>query len=378
MRKVCSVLCNLSSAYGSNNECVPGYINALPMTTSLDFWARRAENPKTYESLLALLILRRGSGCTHPSDLVYSLLGAAWESSDIEIDYQQPFEMVFAKSAWQITIQRANLSILSVVERDQQSPPLPTWVPDWRMKGQGKEVSNSLEQNFRYAATGSSRPVGSLSDDAKVLTVTGLNWDRIHGAKTALYANIDEWVNSMFATVVDDNKFYTPTNESLERALRRVFYMDETRSTTEGEPTRWKPTSHEEFEKIVQGALSSGQDRRLRYETLKQSFTKLAKFQSIIISESGRLGIASDDVLPGDVIAMLLDSKVLVALRPLENKPGHYTFVSECYIHGFMDGESLVDARRSVQPEYDPSDVSWLQNLHVDDVPFTVQEFHLY
>ena len=199
MRTVCSVLCNLSSAYGSNNEFLPGYYNALSMTTSLDFWLGSAERFKTYVRLFALLILRRGSDCTRPSDLVYSLLGAAWESSDIEIDYQQPFEMVFAKSAWKITIQRANLSILSLVERDRQSSALPTWVPDWRIKGQRKGVSDGLGENLQYAATGSSRPIGSLSDDAKVLTVICLNWDRIYGAKNALYAKIDEWVDSMFA-----------------------------------------------------------------------------------------------------------------------------------------------------------------------------------
>ena len=176
LMEVCLVFCNLSSASGNNNEFFRGYSNALSMTTSLDFWTRRAESPKDHLKLLALLTLRRRSGCTHPSDLVYSLLGAAWESSSIEIDYKQPFEMVFARSAWKITIQRGNLSILSRVEKDRQSSALPTWVPDWRIKGQIIGIFDDLQQNIRYAATGSSQPVGSLSDDSKVLTVFGLMW----------------------------------------------------------------------------------------------------------------------------------------------------------------------------------------------------------
>ena len=249
IRRVCSVLCNLSTAYGSENEFLPGYYTALSMTTGLDFWIGSAESPKTYVRLFALLILRRGSDCACPSDLVYSLLGAAWESSNIEIDYQQPFEIAFAKSAWKITIQRANFDPIRSGKR-----PIVFGVTYVGSRLAYKRADkSSLEENFRYAATGSSRPVGSLSDDAKVLTVIGLNWDRIYSAKNALYAKIDQWVNSVLATVVDDNDFYTPTNESLERALRRVrySYKDETRNTTEDELTRWKPNSHEEFEAIV-------------------------------------------------------------------------------------------------------------------------------
>ena len=378
MRQIGSALCNLSSAYGSNNEFVAGYLNASLMTTSLDFLTRNAYT--TNMRLFALLILRRGAGCTLPSDLVYSLLGAASESIDIEIDYQQPFEMVFAKSAWKITIQEGtDLSILSQVERDRQLSTLPTWVPDWRMNGINIEkTSAGLGPSHQYAATGSSRPAGSLSDDAKVLTLVGLNWDRIRCAKNALYPKRDEWVDGFFTTVVDGKKFYTPTNESLERALRRVCYLDQTRYTTEHEPTRWNSTSHEEFEDIEQGALSGGQDGILKYQTLRASFTILATHQSIIISNDGRLGIASDAVLPGDVITMLLGGEFPVVLRPLENEPGHYTFVCVCYIHGFMDGQSLVDARRSAQPEHDPSDKSWLHNLHTTDIPFPVEKFHLH
>ena len=378
LMEVCSVLCRLSPASGKVNEFLHGYSNALSMTNSLDFWTREARSPINQLKLLALLTMRRGSGCTHPSDLVYSLLGAAWESSDIEIDYKQPFEMVFAKSAWKIAIQCGDLSIFSRVEKDRQSSALPTWVPDWRIKGKIIGISNDLQGNTGYAATGSSRPVGTLSDDANVLKVFGLSFDRIYGGKSAQYAKIDEWVNSIFGTMVGDNKFYAPTNESLFRALRRVFFSDQTHYTIEHKFTRWKPNSHEEFEEILKGALSSGQDGRLRYEVLIHLLVESVKDRSIIVSEHGRLGMAWNNVLPGDVIAMLLGGVVPFVLRPLENNPGHYTFVSECYIHGFMDGESLIDARRYAQPEHDPSDVSWLHNLHASDIPFPVQEFHLH
>lgn len=375
MMEVCLVLCGLTSVSGDDTDLPDGYRDVLPMIAGLDFWTRRNESVKNYLELPILLTLRRGSGCTYPGDLLYSLLGAARESPNIEVDYSQPFGVVFAKSTWQIMVQRGKLSMLSKVEKDRQASTLPSWVPDWRTRGETIGVSGDLHQ---YATTGSSQPVGWLSDDAKVLTISGLDWDRVSSVKSANSAELDDWVNNMFATVVDGKILYTPTQETLERALRRVHYLDRTDFSTESETTRWKPDSHEVFEGILQRARSSGQDGRLKYGVLLYTLVISRKSRNILVTEGGRLGIASDNVLPGDVITMLLGGEVPVVLRPLKDRPGHYTYLSECYIHGFMDGESLVDARRSAQPEHDPADVSWLHELHANDVPFPVQEFHLH
>lgn len=265
--------------------------------------------------------------------------------------------------------------MFSKVEKDRQASTLPTWVPDWRTRGETIGVSGDVHQ---YAATGSSQPVGWLSDDAKVLNLSGLIWDRISSIKSATSAELDDWANSMFATVVHGKILYTKTHETLERALRRVYYLDRTEFSTEWGTTRWKTDSHEIFEETVWRALSSGHDGRLKYGVLLYTLMSSRKSRSIIVTEGGRLGIASDNVLPGDVITMLLGGEVPIVVRPLKDKPGHFTFVSECYIHGFMDGESLIDARRSAQPEHDPADVSWLHELHANNVPFPVQEFHLH
>ena len=376
--EVCLIFGELSSVCGYKDSLLNKYSNVLPMIAGLDFWTRRDKSTKRYLALPALLTLRRGSGCTYPSDLLYSLLGAAWESTDIEVDYEQSFEVIFAKSTWRIMIQRGNLSILSKVENDRQPSTLPSWVPDWRVRGETMGVSGDSQEDVRYAATGYSRPIGKLSDDAKVLTISGLKWDQVSKVKSAEYGELDDWVNDRFARIVDGRKFYTPSNESLERALRRVYYLDKTEFTTESETTRWKPDSHEEFENVVQRALSGEQRDRVRYGVLLHSLVKARKSRAIFVTESDRLGIAPDKILPGDVITMLLGGEVPVVLRPFGDEVGHYTYIAECYVHGFMDGESLVEARRSAQPDHDPTDVAWLKDLGEGDVPFPVQEFHLH
>ena len=376
--EVCLILGELSSVCGYKDSLLNEYFNVLPMIAGLDFWTKRDDRTKRYLELPALLTLRRGVGCTYPSDLLYSLLGAAWESADIEVDYKQPFEVIFAKSTWRIILQCGNLSILSKAENDRQLSVLPSWVPDWRVRGETMGVSGDSQQDIRYAATGSSRPVGKLSDNAKVLTTSGLKWDQVSEVKSADSGEIDDWVNDRFARIVDGRKFYTPSNESLERALRRVYYLDKTEFATESETTRWKPDSHEDFENIVQRALSGEQRDRVRYGVLLHSLVKARRSRAIFVTGSGRLGIAPDKVLPGDVITMLLGGEVPVVLRPFGDEVGNYTYIAECYVHGFMDGEGLVEARRSAQPDHDPTDVTWLKDLGGGDVPFPVQEFHLH
>ena len=43
-----------------------------------------------------------------------------------------------------------------------------------------------------------------------------------------------------------------------------------------------------------------------------------------------------------------------------------------------MDGESLVETRKSAQPEHDPADVSWLKEPNLGNVPVSVEEFHIH
>jgi len=45
----------------------------------------------------------------------------------------------------------------------------------------------------------------------------------------------------------------------------------------------------------------------------------------------------------GDIVAILVGGKVLYILRSSETVPSKetYTFVGECYVHGFMSGEAV-------------------------------------
>jgi hypothetical protein len=43
-----------------------------------------------------------------------------------------------------------------------------------------------------------------------------------------------------------------------------------------------------------------------------------------------------------DFICVLFGVKVLYVLRAIENEPDHYYLISECYLHGIMQGEATI------------------------------------
>lgn len=95
----------------------------------------------------------------------------------------------------------------------------------------------------------------------------------------------------------------------------------------------------------------------------------------LALTQNGRLGRVPLNAMPRDVIALLLGGEVPIILRPTSSRK--YTVVGDCYLHGFMDGEGLIETRKNADPTYDGDDTSWLQRLHEERMPFPVQEFVL-
>ena len=345
----------------------------MPMLGGENFWKRE----KHWLKLSEILKLRRGSGCKYPCDLVYSLLGAARDCPNIKVDYDQPFEKVFARSTWQIMSQQGGLSILRELERDRRLSDLSTWVPDWRIKmGQGRDLL-SVSPTFQYRATGSSRLTAKLSADYKVLSVWGSYCDIIKATHPSEARDLEQWVSAMFDSPEQLQKLYSPTNESLERALRRVWFLDTTAFEGRDEITRWRPDSHDKYEETVNNALSDREEAKINYGKLLHAMVRMRDSRAILVTEGGKLGMAASTIQPGDIIAMLLGGDMPFVLRRVGDSDS-YTFVADCYVHGFMDGESFIEAKMAADPAWNPRDKTWLEKLHKDELPFPVKEFRIH
>ena len=348
--------------------------NVLPMVNGQDIWTRRSESDKQWLKLEKLLALRRGSGCQKPHDLVYSLLGAAWECPDVQIDYERPFEEMWSELAWQLMAQHGNLNLLANVGLNRAVSNLPSWVPDWRER---LDISG-LQMQGAYHATGSSHFSGHISDDGKILSVSGICCDYVVATKSRSASDLEAWVDSMINEMVDGKKYYLPTQESLERALRRVFLVDTTQGMGYETEDRWQLDSHHRYEHIMANALGN-EEGRVAYGRLLHAMVRVGNSKNIFVTKGGLLGMATDNVRLGDAIVLLLGSTAPSVLRQLDKfGVGHYTYVTDCYLHGRMDGEGLVGAWKICYLESNPQDASWLDRLHLQDPPFPVEDFHIH
>ena len=218
--------------------------------------------------------------------------------------------------------------------------------------------------------------IRGLSTDFKVLSVSGIYCDSIKAVHPSSGTGLSEWMSVMFDSSEQLRKLYRPTEESLERALRRVLLLDTTAFFGRNELTRWQPDSHDRFEDIANTLLSNEEARiasgKLSYAIDKNSYGRL-----IFVTREGKLGMAANTVQPGDIIALLLGGDMPMVLRRTEDTD-HYTLVADCYLHGYMDGKGLIDARRAADPTWSSGDRTWLDELHNGELPFPVTDFHIH
>lgn len=71
-----------------------------------------------------------------------------------------------------------------------------------------------------------------------------------------------------------------------------------------------------------------------------------------IITDEGHLGMAPLEAMKGDVVCVLYGCSVPVILRWCEEKKA-YSFVGECYLHGFMNGRALNGHYDSEKMEFE-------------------------
>ena len=317
-------------------------------------------------SLVRLLGYRRAAGCKDPRDLVYSLLGAASNNVKIGADYARPVEYVFADATVQIIRSDGRLRVLDYVWPDVGRTMLPSWVPDWRTSSRNIRYHSITESfgNGSYNSSGTSRATVQVSNDMKEITLQGIKFDQVQIISHDPHIVSAYLATKQHAALNRDPVIYKPTAEILELAMGRIFAMDRDTSNLKKPDARWAPDSFESH--------SSGDELRWNM-ILDRQARKLAGKQ-LVSTRQEALGIVPEWAEPGDAIVVFMGGEVPYLLRP-DPSDEKYTFVGECYLHGFMDGEVLRQARRKVQPEYDDSDTSWLDSLGEGTWPFSTEGF---
>lgn len=173
-------------------------------------WNRRRmnqwyENRRKEMGLVAMMAYVGDCRATDERDRVYSLLGLAKDFKMIRpLDPNSTVEDVYTDLVRSFIKEYNNLDIIcyshlfSNSGSSTDAKKLPSWIPDWRARVEGKVTPVMASQgstfgtgNFRphvvrksdavYRASGKRPPQFKISDNSKVLTCTGIILDKIDG-----------------------------------------------------------------------------------------------------------------------------------------------------------------------------------------------------
>jgi hypothetical protein len=87
----------------------------------------------------------------------------------------------------------------------------------------------------------------------------------------------------------------------------------------------------------------------------KAQISRLCFERSFFTTQSGRMGLCPRQTRPGDLVVVLYGGNVPYILRPLPglisssgrvDRMPFFKFVGECYVHGIMDSEAIIEQKR--------------------------------
>jgi hypothetical protein len=74
---------------------------------------------------------------------------------------------------------------------------------------------------------------------------------------------------------------------------------------------------------------------------------KLCTARSVFLTDTGHIGVGSEQLREGDELCVLNSGRVPYLMRSVQN--GMYTLVGECCVLGMMKGEAVSDADASIR-----------------------------
>jgi len=288
-------------------------------------------------------------------------------------------------------------------DKQQTSTSLPSWVPDWRITGnvlvgplmvsQGTKSAignlrphHSLDCTAIYFASLCIEPRVTFSSDLRKMTCRGFLLDQIDGLAglpMIRYADpreadeltqpnsssrasedparqltfemaFDLLTNIMYCLVlnredhyfnhaISGGDFFRQFTSLLSKAVNRdpslrftfrAWYNANRKLYISG----WKLEDivKKFFEEV--DPKSNVQDDRF-YSRLHDTIVKMKR--RFIITNKSYLGMAPFEAMAGDVVCIIFGCSVPVVLRWCPEKEA-YSFVGECYLNGFMNGEALT------------------------------------
>jgi hypothetical protein len=311
---------------------------------------------------------------TDPRDHVYAFLGCPVAKDGegrtlVDADYTSSLHVLNIRLAHALMKSPTEGPfVLSAVNHGNRESLLnsgcPSWVPVWYVSG--KYRARMMDPRYWYRASGSTKFLATISPDEKnFLTVGGYIFDSIIWSSATIQrdeSGLSYTHPNLTACESDELPIDALLNHVVQFATEwglAIRQEDVVRTLMLGYPTQSnsRPISNEhqrmELEankKKTRLARSSGvkttelteQERQLGIY-LGHGLTRL-EGSKLFLTEIGRLGIAPNGELVeiGDICCIIFGAAVPFLLTPA--KDGRHKLVSDCYIHGVMDGASMQES----------------------------------
>jgi hypothetical protein len=344
-----------------------------------------------------LLDLGRKANVTDPRDKVYGILGLLPSPIATKIlpDYLLPREEVFLRFAKTLLQEVNGLEAILSWCCFKADSSLPSWIPDWTKQFPRNHIRRLRERN----AAGSTAAQWSVSEDDRHLHCKGVIFDSVRSFSSCLSENLpygsqapkepqevlkssgnislnrygDRTAlhNTLWRTLRQDH----PSGRDLKATFLDTLWLDwdNARSLSlhmwalcYGMEEVMESSSWETFDKFRQTNANFsifGNKFRDFFPDTRNNFdgqlcqrlmspekeiifdmhvTVLALIgRRMITTSGGYLGLAPEEVLENDVIAILYGCNFPIVLRPCGES---YNYIGESYVDGIMDGE-LMEAK---------------------------------
>jgi hypothetical protein len=312
-----------------------------------------------------LFLDSRYRSATDARDKIYSLRGITNDaiSSGIEVNYANSVEKVYIDFTKLILQIRPDLLILSAVigrHRKLSRLSLPSYVPDRTLPSYGGGI---LQRYFRFKETHwfkaamNTIPKVHIEDDSRSIRIQGLQLDMVQkvinvnhalGTKNAPGIFIDEQrIKRLAADAISADK-YKFSEESSWVAFFRTVSADR---------TALSPRINDAYRSQFFQALGDWASHKSRstlqdlpefaWAALSKEVGTIIEDKEIFVTEQGYLGIAHEGIAKGDTVCIFSGGEVPFLVRKrATSASNHFEFLSECYVHGVMDGEAFDDDKK--------------------------------
>ncbi|KAI0425930.1 HET-domain-containing protein [Xylaria sp. FL1042] len=328
--------------------------------------------------------------CSDPRDKIFALLGLATDREDLErrgvtSDYKKLCREVYTHVT-AVMLQQGHLSLLSYIQPRHKSDfgDLPSWVPDWY-----QPITEAFQipanDHMTLQPTFSSSGVHTAGSEVEVKRST--SGKDIISLKGYVYCDVRDiasfpkrvstwviseeqgvsWVEQWFLETLrltyHDKTAFSSFTERLQAVARAS--VAGVRQDARGDYVRTDERLYAEAERLLRLSMHRIRDEGIRREArdfLRGTRLERSAFRSDeipwtglvaditgrslkrvpFVTTRGRPGLGYDNIRPGDVVAILKGAQVPYILRTLRN--GRFELVSEAYVDGIMDGETVPGA----------------------------------